>query len=98
MGVGDNSGKIFGKIEKLLDWNKKLCGSRYGHHDYDSGYKKTKRQKDKKTKRQKKAKRQKDKKAEIQKDKNTNRQKDKKTKRQKIQKCRGPEGPPRPPK
>ena len=26
-----------GKIEKLLDWNKNWCGSRYGPHDYDSG-------------------------------------------------------------
>ena len=36
------------KIEKLLDWNKNWCGSRYWSHDYDSGDKKTKRQKDKK--------------------------------------------------
>ena len=58
-----------GKIEKLSDWNKNWCGSRYGPHDYDSGDKKTKNQQDKckKTKRQK--------------DKNTNRQKDKKTKK-----------------
>ena len=34
-----------GKIEKLLDWNKNWCGSRYGPCDYDSGDKKTKRQK-----------------------------------------------------
>ena len=59
-------------VDKLSDWNKNLCGSRYGPHDYDSGDKKTKkekRQKDKKTKRQKdkKAKRQKDKKAKRQK-------------------------------
>ena len=49
------------KIEKLSDWNKNWCGSRYGHCYYDSGDKKTKRQKDKKAKRQKykKSKRQK---------------------------------------
>ena len=41
-------GKMCGKIEKLLDWNKNLCGSKYGPCDYDSGDKKTKRQKDKK--------------------------------------------------
>ena len=35
-------GEMCGKIEKLLDWNKNWCGSRY---DYDSGDKK---QKDKK--------------------------------------------------
>ena len=43
-----------GKIEKLLDWNKNWCGSRYGPHDYDSGDKKTRRQEDKKTKKTKK--------------------------------------------
>ena len=45
-----------GKIEKLLDWNKNWCGSRYGPCDNDSGDKKKqkdKRQKDKKAKRQK---------------------------------------------
>ena len=36
------------KFKKLSDWNKNWCGSRYGPHDYDSGDKKTKRQKDKK--------------------------------------------------
>ena len=36
-------GKICGKIEKLLDWNKNWCGSRYGPCDYDSGDKKTKK-------------------------------------------------------
>ena len=66
-----------GKIEKLSDWNKNWCGSRYGPHDYDSGDKETK---DKKAKRQKgkksiKAKRQKDKKAKNQKDKKAIRQK-----------------------
>ena len=61
-------GKICGKIEKLLDQNKIWCGTRYGPRDYDSGDKKTKRQKDKKTKRQK--------------DKKTKRQKCKKAKRQ----------------
>ena len=35
-------GEMCGKIEKLLDWNKNWCGSRY---DYDSGDKKTKGQK-----------------------------------------------------
>ena len=44
---------------KLLDQNKIWCGIRYGLHDYDSGDKKTKRQKGKK------AIRQKDKKAKI---------------------------------
>ena len=43
-----------GKIEKLLDWNKNGCGSRYLPHEYDSGDKKTKIQKDKKTKKTKK--------------------------------------------
>ena len=56
-----------GKIEKLTDWNKNWCGSRYGPHDYDSDDKKTKRQKGKKAKRQK--------------GKNAKRQKGKKTKR-----------------
>ena len=42
-------GKMCGKLEKLLDWNKNWCGSRYGPHDYDSSDKKTKMQKDKKT-------------------------------------------------
>ena len=56
-------GKMCGKIEKLSDWNKNWCGSRYGPQDYDKETKrqkykkekktKTKRQKDKKTKRQK---------------------------------------------
>ena len=58
-----------GKIEKLSDWNKNWCDSRYGHCDYDSGDKKTKRQK-----------RQKGKKTKIQKIKKTKRQKCKKTK------------------
>ena len=40
---------VCGKIEKLSEWNKNWCGSRYGPHDYDSGDKNTKRQKDKKT-------------------------------------------------
>ena len=44
--------KMCGKIEKLLDQNKIWCGTRYGPCDYDSGDKKTKRQKDKKAKRQ----------------------------------------------
>ena len=30
-------GKMCGKLEKLSDWNKNWCGSRYGPHDYDSG-------------------------------------------------------------
>ena len=47
---GNISGKMCGKIEKLSDWNKNGCGSRYGHRDNDSGDKKTKRQKCKKTK------------------------------------------------
>ena len=47
---GKMCGKICGKIEKLSDWNKNWCGSRYGPHDYD---KETKRQKGKKTKKQK---------------------------------------------
>ena len=64
-----------GKIEKLLDWNKNWCGSRYWLCDYDSGDKKTKSQKCKK------AKRQKDKKAKIQKYKITKAQKDKKAKK-----------------
>ena len=34
-------GQMCGKIEKLSDWNKNWCGSRYGPHDYDSGDKKT---------------------------------------------------------
>ena len=67
--------KMCGKTEKLSDWNKNWCGSRYGPHDYDSGDKKTK---DKKTKRQK------DKKAKRQKHKNTKRQKCKKKKRHKY--------------
>ena len=36
-------GQMCGKIEKLSDWNKNLCGSRYGPHDYDSGDKKKKK-------------------------------------------------------
>ena len=70
-------GKLCGKIEKLSDWNKNWCGSRHEPHDYDSGDKKTKRQKDKRAKRQKdkKTKRQKDKKAKMQKDKKTKRHK-----------------------
>ena len=67
---GKMCGKMCGKIEKLSDWNKNWCGSRYGPHDYDSGDKKTKRQKCKKTKRLKdktgkNAKRQKGKKTKI---------------------------------
>ena len=46
-------GKMFGKIEKLSDWNKNWYGSRYGPRDYDSGDKKTNRQKGKKAKWQK---------------------------------------------
>ena len=34
---GKMCGKMCGKIEKLSDWNKNCCGSRYGPHDYDSG-------------------------------------------------------------
>ena len=49
---GNICGKMCGKIEKLLDQNKIWCGTRYGPGDYDSGDKKTKRQKGKKTKRQ----------------------------------------------
>ena len=30
-------GKMCGKIEKVSDWNKNWCGSRYEPHDYDSG-------------------------------------------------------------
>ena len=98
-------GKMCGKIEKWLDQNKIWCGTRYGPHDYDSGEKKTKRQKDKKTKMQKckKTKRQKGKKAKRQKRqkcKKTKWQKGKKTKRQKEKKKkknRGPQGCPRPP-
>ena len=63
---GKICGEMCGKIEKLSDRNKNWCGSRYEPLDYDSGDKKTKRQKDRKTKRQK--------------DKNTNIQKHKKTK------------------
>ena len=59
---GKICGEICGNIEKLLDENKILCGTRYGPHDYDSGDKKTK----------KKAKRQKDNKKEE--EKKTNRQ------------------------
>ena len=47
---------VCGKIEKMSDWNKNWCGSRYGPCDYDSGDKKAKK-KDKKatnTNRQKK--------------------------------------------
>ena len=40
---GQMCGQMCGKIEKLSDWNKNWCGSRYGHHDYDSGDKKTKK-------------------------------------------------------
>ena len=29
--------KIWGKIEKLSDWNKNWCGSRFGPSNYDSG-------------------------------------------------------------
>ena len=89
---GNICGKMCGNIEKLLDQNKIWYGTRYGSHDYDSGDKKTNRQKDKKTKRQKgkKAKRQKGKNAKRQKDKKAIRQKDKETKRndkyKKIQK------------
>ena len=50
---GKICGKMCGKIEKLLDWNKHWCGSRYEPRDYDSGDKKTKRQKGKKAKGQK---------------------------------------------
>ena len=67
-------GEMRGKIEKLLDRNKNLCGSRYGPHDYDSGDKKPKRQKGKNEKRQK--------------GKNEKRQKGKKTKRQKDKKAK----------
>ena len=42
--------KMCGKIEKLSDWNKNWCGSRYGPLDYDSGDKKTKEKKRKKRK------------------------------------------------
>ena len=45
---GKICGKMCGKIEKLSDWNKHWCDSRYGHRDYDSGDNKTKRQNDKK--------------------------------------------------
>ena len=34
---GKICGKMCGKIEKLSDWNKNWCDSRYGPHDYDSG-------------------------------------------------------------
>ena len=50
---GKICGEMCGKIEKLSDWNTNWCVSRYGPHDYDSGDKKTKRQKGKKTKSQK---------------------------------------------
>ena len=40
---GKICGKMCGKIEKLSDWNKNWCGSRYGPHDYDSGDKKMKK-------------------------------------------------------
>ena len=83
-------GKICGKIEKLSDWNKKMCGSKYGPPDYDKEtkiqkYKTAKIQKEKKTNSQKgkKTKRQKGKKAKIQKDRQTERQKDKKYKQEK---------------
>ena len=62
-------GKMCGKIEKLSDWNKNWCGSRYGPQDYD---KETKRQKYKKEKKDKKTKRQKDKKTKRQKAKGKN--------------------------
>ena len=75
-----------GKIEKLSDRNKNWCGSRYGPHDYHSGGKNTKIQRDKKIK---------GKKTIRQKDKKTKRQKCKKTKRQKG--LKRPEGPPCPP-
>ena len=55
--------KMCGKIEKMLDWNKHLCGSRYDHDDHDDRDKKTK-----KTKKTKKEKEQKDKKTKRQKD------------------------------
>ena len=45
---GKMCGKMCGKIEKLSDWNKNLCGSRYGPRDYDSGDKKKKKKKKKK--------------------------------------------------
>ena len=45
--------EMCGKIEKLSDQNKNWCGSKYVPHDYDSGDRKTNRQKDKKTKMQK---------------------------------------------
>ena len=88
--------KMCGKIEKLSDWNKNLCASRYGQKD-----RKTKIQKDKKTKRQKgkRAKKQKDKKAKRQKDTNTKRfkKKTKKTTTKNTQtntkKNGGPKGP-----
>ena len=51
-----NCGKMCGNISKLSDWNKNWCGSRYGPCDYDSGDKKTKRQKGKKTKKRTKKK------------------------------------------
>ena len=50
---GKICGKMCGKIEKLLDQNKIWFGTRFGPRDYDSGDKKTTRQKIKKTKRQK---------------------------------------------
>ena len=34
---GKMCGKMCGKIEKLSDWNKNCCGSRYGPPNYDSG-------------------------------------------------------------
>ena len=71
---GKFCGKMCGKIEKLSDWNKNWCGSRYGPHDYNSGDKKAKRQKGKQTKRQK------CKKTKSQKVKKTKRQRGKKTK------------------
>ena len=46
------------------DWNKNGCGSRYGHHDYDSGDKKTKILIDKKLLKRQKTKYNKDKKTE----------------------------------
>ena len=48
---GKKCGKICGKIERLLDWYKNLCDSRYGPHEYDGGDRKTKRQNIKKAKR-----------------------------------------------
>ena len=83
MGVGGNSGsgfvvkivvrfvvKCVVKLKNCWIGTKNWCGSRYGPHNYDSGDKKTKRQKHKKTKKEKM---QKDKNAKIQKDKKATR-------------------------